>query len=311
MVSKEGVANPTQSAEFAGQSDDLRLLVESVQDYALFMLDPVGRVTTWNTGAERIKGYKAEEVVGKHFSIFYPQEMRESGHPERELEIARRDGRYEEESWRVRKDGSNFWANVIITRVLDPESGALRGFAKVTRDLTERRQTEELAARLHEQTRALADLKTQLFARVSHELRTPLALILSPTERILHDADTPDAVRRDLVVVMRNARLLLRHVNDLLDVAKLEAGQMKPDYEETDAAELARFVAGQFEVLSKDNDIAFEVDARGPLVAQVDPEKIQRVLMNLLGNAFRFTPPGGRIRMAVGEYPDRVHFEVA
>src|SRR5438046_223848 len=115
-----------------------RVLVQAVKDYAIFMLDPDGRVTSWNEGAERIKGYRGDEIIGQHCSTFYPPESRRSGAPERELATARDEGRYEEEGWRVRKDGSRFWASVVVTAVHD-HTGALRGFAKVTRDLTERK----------------------------------------------------------------------------------------------------------------------------------------------------------------------------
>ena len=145
-----------------------RLLVEAVQDYAIFMLDPQGRVSSWNFGAERIKGYKASEIIGEHFSRFYPAEDVESGKPARELEIATRDGRVEDEGWRVRKDGSNFWANVVITALKD-ESGRLVGFAKVTRDFTERVRTQQA---LEESQRKLAASEKSLRNLSLHLLRT-------------------------------------------------------------------------------------------------------------------------------------------
>ena len=122
-----------------------RLLVQGVRDYAIFMLDPTGHISTWNAGAHRIKGYTAEEIIGKHFSIFYTQEDLDDGKPARELKIATRTGVYEEEGWRVRKDGSRFWANVVIT-ALRRSDGSLAGFAKVTRDLTARRAAQAGAA---------------------------------------------------------------------------------------------------------------------------------------------------------------------
>lgn len=146
--SLDQVAAPFHAAEEA-----FRLLVESVRDYGIFMLDPTGNIVSWNQGAERIKGYKADEIIGQHFSVFYSQADRDRNHPQHELEIASREGRYEEEGWRIKKDGSRFWANIVITRLLDPQ-GQLVGFAKVTRDLTERKQAEdrlrqsELQARL-------------------------------------------------------------------------------------------------------------------------------------------------------------------
>src|ERR1700681_1978391 len=119
-----------------------QLMVEAVRDYAIFMLDPNGYVASWNTGAERIKGYSASEIIGQHFSVFYPPEAVAIGHPQRELEIAVAEGRFEEEGWRVKKDGGRFWANVVITPIYD-DGGKLRGFSKVTRDLTERRRADQ------------------------------------------------------------------------------------------------------------------------------------------------------------------------
>ena len=127
-------------------AEEFKILVDGVRDYAIFMLDGDGRVTTWNSGARRLKGYKRNEIIGKDFSIFYTEEARQAGHPKRRLETAVREGRCEDEGWRVRKDGSRFWANVVITPLRTPE-GALTGFAKVTRDLTERRRAEENAQR--------------------------------------------------------------------------------------------------------------------------------------------------------------------
>src|SRR6478672_1934229 len=133
----------------SASSDLFRLLVSSVRDYAIFALDPDGIILTWNAGAERIKGYRADEIIGKHFSIFYPHELVAEGFPAFELRTAANTGRFEDEGWRLRKDGSRFWANVVITALRDA-SGNLLGYGKVTRDLTERRQAEE-ALRMSEE----------------------------------------------------------------------------------------------------------------------------------------------------------------
>ena len=158
-----------------------RLLVEAVQDYAIFMLDPQGKVSSWNKGAERLKGYQAADIIGKHFSCFYPEEDLRRGKPQWELTVAAKDGRFEDEGWRVRKDGSRFWANVIITAVRD-ESGKLLGFGKVTRDFTERMKTEqalqkevverkEAQLRLHDSERSLRDLSIHLLRSQDEERR--------------------------------------------------------------------------------------------------------------------------------------------
>lgn len=136
--------------------DQLALMVEEVRDYAIFMLDAKGRVATWNAGAKRIKGYEPSEIIGKHFSAFYPEEDVRSGKPPWELEVAEREGRFEDEGWRIRKDGSRFWANVIITAIRD-RNGKLVGFGKVTRDFTERRQHEEELAQSEERFRLLVE----------------------------------------------------------------------------------------------------------------------------------------------------------
>src|SRR6266513_380194 len=174
----------TEQVQARQRADEMfRLLVESVRDYAIFMLDRDGRVVTWNAGAERIKGYKAEEVIGHHFSIFYPRADAESGVPDEELRLAREHRSTQQEGWRLRKDGTLFWADVVITAVFD-EAGELRGYAKVTRDTTERRQAEETRRALFEQRAARLKAeeanraKDEFISLVSHELRTPLTSIL-------------------------------------------------------------------------------------------------------------------------------------
>ncbi len=136
--------------------DSFRLLVESIVDLAIYMLDSEGRVTTWNPGAERIKGYAAPEILGKHFSLFYPPEDREAGRPERELSLAREHGRHEAEGWRVRKDGSRYWANVVLSAVRNG-SGEAVGFATVTRDMTRRKEAEERLRQSEERFRMLVE----------------------------------------------------------------------------------------------------------------------------------------------------------
>jgi PAS domain S-box-containing protein len=149
-------AAPKSSAIKIGSEESFRLVVESVTDYAIVMLDPSGRVASWNPGAERIKGYRAAEILGKHFSRFYPDDAIQRKLPEKELQAAGKDGRFEDESWRVRKDGTRFWANVIISALRD-KTGALVGYAKLTRDLTERKQAEE---RIQQQSKEIMDLST-------------------------------------------------------------------------------------------------------------------------------------------------------
>src|SRR5438105_14902452 len=190
------------TAEPKAVGDQFALLVSSVVDYAIFMLDPTGKIVTWNEGAQRIKGYSADEIIGRHFSIFYPPEDARNRKPDWELEIARREGRYMEEGWRLRKDGTRFWASVVITALRD-ESGKLRGFGKVTRDLTERRRQENArdaerereAARLRAHADRMAErarTKAHFLNLASHEPRGPLTVLGGYNSR-MQDGSLPPA----------------------------------------------------------------------------------------------------------------------
>lgn len=166
---------------------------------------------------------------------------------------------------------------------------------QVSRANRELQHAKEQVEQLYERTKQLDEIKTQFFANVSHELRTPLALILGPLERIAADPSIPSATRERLEVATRNGRLLLRHVNDLLDVAKLEAGKLGVDYADVDAADVVRVAASHFDSLARERHIAFVIDVAGPIPAQLDVPKVDRVLVNLLSNAFKFSPDGTRI----------------
>ena len=183
----------------AGTDQLFRILVQGVTDYAIFLLDTAGRVSTWNVGAERIKGYRAEEIIGSHFSRFYTEEDRAAGLPERALRIATKTGRFESEGWRVRKDGSGFWASVVVDRIVDAD-GKPVGFAKVTRDMTERRRAEETL----EQTRAaLAQAQKmeavgQLTGGVAHDFNNLLTVITNSLD-LLESRLRPDAQTKRII----------------------------------------------------------------------------------------------------------------
>jgi PAS domain S-box-containing protein len=206
-----------------------RLLVEGVKDYAIFMLDPEGRVVSWNEGAHRIKGYGQQEILGRHFSVFYPEEDRKRDKPERALEIAQEKGTYEEEGWRVRKDGSRFWASVLITALWD-EAGGLRGFAKVTRDVTERKQAEEEIQRLNATLEELKDLVGKLVLgqeeeqrRVAYEVHEGLAQVATAAhmrlETFSSHRDSPDTERSQ--ADLEQALKLIRQT--ILDARRITA----------------------------------------------------------------------------------------
>jgi PAS domain S-box-containing protein len=212
------MADPPDSPEEQRHSDEsFRLLVESVRDYAIFLLDPTGRIITWNEGAQRIKGWTAQEIVGRHFSIFYTQDAIDSDHPAHELEIATREGRYEEEGWRKRKDGTLIWANVVITALRD-ESGELVGFAKVTRDMTERRRTEE---ELREARAQLA--RRQLSQSQALEINDNILQGLVLAQYALERGDT-ETQERALASTLAEAR---RIISDLLAQAQVRSGELR------------------------------------------------------------------------------------
>jgi PAS domain S-box-containing protein len=221
-------------------NDVFRLLVESVKDYAIFLLDPQGRVATWNQGAENIKGYKAEEIIGRHFSCFYPREAQESRWPQRELEIAGREGRFADEGLRVRKDGSTFWASVVIT-ALKKENGELRGFSKVTRDLTERRMLEERTRLLNKELRGrVTDL---LESQRQVELRT-LELQKLSGELLRVQDEERRRMARDLHDDLGQELVTLKLELDVQDEAGPHKGQL------SHARELAGSVLGKVRNLS-------------------------------------------------------------
>ena len=275
-----------------------RLLVSGVKDYAIFMLNPEGNVLTWNEGAERIKGYKADEIIGKHFSIFYTKEAQKRGHPDHELELARANGRYEEEGWRLRKDGSLIWANVVITAIFDGER--LVGFAKVTRDLTQRLladQEREMNAKMLddknvELTKAL-EVKSRFLSTISHEVRTPMSAIIGMTEMLT--TENLGAENNSIVQSVFDAsKRLLQLLNNLLESARMEAGELiveNRNFPVRSALGDVRQLINR-EAKAKDLRVTGYCDARVPEMVIGDEIKVRQVLLNLAHNAVKFTEQG-------------------
>lgn len=274
-----------------------RLMVQSVRDYAIFMLDETGHVTTWNAGAERIKCYTAEEIIGKHFSIFYPQEDLDSGKPARELEIATRTGVYEEEGWRLRKDGTRFWASVVITAIRKPD-GSLAGFAKLTRDLTERRAAQERAieaARKAAVSEEANRAKSQFLAAMSHELRTPLNAIGGYTELLAMGVRGPvnAAQKEDLQRIKRSQEHLLGIINDILNFSRIEAGQITYEYSKVRLCDVIEAVGHMIEPQAAAKRLELNVlECPIDVTAWADKSKVEQILINLLSNAIKFTEHG-------------------
>jgi PAS domain S-box-containing protein len=268
-----------------------RLLVDRVRDYAIFMLDPNGVVQSWNAGAQAIKGYRADEVIGRHFSAFYTPQDLQAGKPEAELVAARRDGRVEDEGWRVRKDGSLFWANVVITAVHDAE-GKLIGFAKVTRDMSERRRLQEL----EQSSRRM----NEFLAMLAHELRNPLAPIRNAvTIMQLENLQSP-VLRNCRDVIDRQLTHVTRLVDDLLDVGRLTTGKIKLRKELLRLSEVvARSVETARPVISARHHVLEVEQPVEPVYLHADSTRLSQVLQNLLVNAAKYTPDGGKVRLKV------------
>ncbi|GEJ55730.1 PAS domain-containing sensor histidine kinase [Anaeromyxobacter diazotrophicus] len=288
-------AEPRGDRDGAAQRQRLRegalqLFVESVRDYALFMLDPGGRIATWNAGAERMKGWRAEEIVGQHFSAFYPAEEIARGKPEHELEVAAREGRFEDEGWRLRKDGSRFWANVVITAVRTRE-GELIGFGKVTRDLTQRKRAEEDRLAMVAQEEGLR-AREELLVVAAHELRTPIAALQLHADLVRRTAEregvTNDRLVDRLARLQHSATRLSRLVDAVLRVATLEPGRIELARQRLDLRALVERVVEEHRAEIATAGCAVRLEPGPPAVVSGDRHLLQVLLENLLANALKY-----------------------
>ena len=316
--------------------ENFLVIVQGVRDYAIFMLDPTGVIITWNEGARRIKGYTPDEILGKHFSVFYPEEAVRSKWPETELENAAKTGRFEDEGWRIRKDRTRFWANVVITTLYNPD-GTVRGFLKITRDLTERMRSEEglrharteLEMRVNERTTELGEanraLKTEIaerhhleqelrkrvavmaeddrrknefLATLAHELRNPLAPIQYSYE-LMNLAGNNENLRAEAQAILhRQVQHMVRLIDDLLDLSRITRNKLEL---RRDRVELATVIEDAVETVrpaleARGHDFRVRL-APGPILVDADRTRLAQVFSNLLSNAAKFTERGGRIRI--------------
>jgi PAS domain S-box-containing protein len=277
-----------------GDPEQFRLLLACVQDYAIFMLDPAGYVTTWNLGAQRIKGYEASEIIGRHFSIFYPPEQIAANKPAWELVVAEREGRFEDEDWRLRRDGTRFWANVVITAVRDAE-GRLRGFGKVTRDLTARKAAEETAQRLAAEraAREVAEkantYQRDLLAIVGHDLRNCLSVILTAAEmNRLHASE--EKVRRRAAQVVRTTKRMREIIHGIIDYTYAQRDGIPIAVRDgADVHAACDRVLAEFRVLHPQR--AFLYEAEGSPLGCWDEGRLEQVVQNLVGNALKYGSP--------------------
>jgi osomolarity two-component system sensor histidine kinase TcsA len=273
----------------SGLSTDeaFRILVQTVKDYAIFLLDTKGNVATWNTGAQLLKGYRKEDIIGKHFSVFYGEDDLKDQKPAKELEICLQEGRVEDEGWRYRQDGSRFWANVIITAIY--KDGLHVGFGKVTRDLTERKAAESRLIAVYEESEKL---KSDFLANMSHEIRTPMHGMLSACGLLLDSPLTES--QKDLAnIIGESGHVLLQLINDILDYSKLASGNFSINSDVVGVASIINSVVRSAQTTLRPT-VHFELDLRPelPKSAQGDPLRYRQIVQNIVGNAAKFTDRG-------------------
>lgn len=279
-----------QQEEALRQSEErFRLLVDGVSDYAIFMLNTQGTIISWNAGAEKNTGYTAAEIIGHHFSIFYPPDVIASGWPEDELRFALRDGRFEDEGWRLRKDGTRFWSSVVITALYNGQ-GQHRGYAKITRDLTERKRISAL----EDESRRI----TAFLAMLGHELRNPLAPIANAMTILQLPNTQPDSVRLASEIIDRQVKQMTRLVDDLLDVGRISSGKVHLEFEAVDLRGMLMEALEAVEpmIKAKHHVLHLEIDD-SELWVRGDRARLIQIVSNLLNNAAKFTQAGGRVEL--------------
>jgi PAS domain S-box-containing protein len=304
LIGTDNSARKQAEEKLRWTESSFRLMVESVSDYAIVMLDPDGLVASWNTGAQRIKGYSSEEILGQHFAIFYPEDEVASGKPQRDLEAVTASGRHEDEGWRIRKDGSLFWANIVFTAIRDP-AGNLRGFAKLTRDLTERKKVEAILtnAKAVAETANLA--KSDFLSSMSHELRSPLNAILGFAQLMESDSPPPTPAQSESIIQILNAGwYLLELINEVLDLATIESGKLSMSLEPVLLNELLLECHAMVEPLAQRRNLRMLFPrSDAPYCINADRTRIKQVLINLLSNAIKYNTPGGSVAVECSANP--------
>lgn len=287
-----------------------RLVVEQVRDYGIFALNIDGTVASWNRGAERIKGWTSTEILGQHFSRFYPPETRDDV-PHKMLAQARQAGTAEDEGWRIRKDGSRFWANVVITALRDGE-GNLRGFAKVTRDISERRRSEDALRLAREEAIAANLAKSAFLSRTSHELRTPMSAILGFGQLLeLDEEQFAERHRSAIGQIMKAGRHLLALINDLLDISSIEAGGAELSLEPIAMGPLLEEVYGLAAPIVAAAGLRFDLAPCDQLAtALADRRRVIQIILNLVANAAKYHRTGTRVRLSCRTIAGAVRVEV-
>jgi PAS domain S-box-containing protein len=278
-----------------GEAYFLRVL-GGVRDYAIIMLSPDGRILTWNAGAQAMKGYRAQDIIGQPLSRFYTDADLQARKPSKLLEIAARDGRVSDEGWRVRQDGSRFWAYVVITAFYD-EKGVVQGYAKITRDMTEHHETLQRLETANERLRELDEAKSFTISVASHELRSPLTSIKGYVENLVEGVagPLPDQVLSYLARIDHNVDRVIRMTNMLLDLSRIESGQMALQLGTVCTKEVIGNVLRDLQPLAEKKAITVQAQELVDVPVRADRHKLEQVLLNLVHNALKFTPERGHL----------------
>ena len=325
-VTRDLTQRRAHEEELRQSEERFRLLIEGLADYAIFMLDPNGQVATWNSGAERIKGYTATDIIGQHFSVFYPDEVKESRWPEHELQVAAEKGSFTDIGWRVRKDGTTFWANVTITALRD-DTGKLLGYAKLTRDMTEAKRIEAIES-INQQREEMLDaersarmsaqratrLKDEFLATLSHELRTPLSAILGWTQVLLRGAAPkgPEEQKRAIEVIDRNARAQVQLIDDLLDLSRIMTGKLRLDLHQVAFSSIVEAAVDSARPAAEAKGIRLRaILGAGQDIVSADSSRLQQVVWNLLTNAIKFTPKAGQVQVLLQRVNSHLELSVS
>ena len=299
------------NTELHETAEQFHILVDSVEEYAIYLLDPNGNVITWNTGAEKIKGYSTEEIIGKNFASFYTADDVAAGKPQRNLREASRRGYIRDQGLRVRKDGSTFEAEVIITTLRD-QAGHIRGFSKVTRDITDQIRSREFEAEKIAAQKA-SKAKDDFLAALSHELRTPLTPALAAATYLQDNAErlAPEFAE-DIEIIKRNVQLQARLIDDLLDLTRIASGKLHLELQDCDAHRIIKdaLETAHSAISAKQLNIVTDLKATEFHIL-ADCIRLQQVFWNLINNAVKFTSPGGLITIRTfHDNAQRFHFEI-
>lgn len=307
-----------QTAALHERTAEWRALLEGVRDYAIFTIDPGGRIASWHAGAQRMNGYAAEEAIGMRFAALFTPDERARGVPEQEMAVAARTGEYKGEGRRLRKDGSQIDVAVVLTALRGPRHELL-GYLKLMQDITERKRFEAAREAMLREARAaraaaerISHSKNEFLATISHELRTPLSAILGWAHVLERGTFDPETLRHGLAAISRNARTQVQLIEDLLDMNRIESGQLRLDRQRIELGGVIAAAIDSALPVATAKGIGLRT-VFGPATGVVmgDAARLQQVVGNLLNNAIKFTPAGGQVSVSLSQGEGQARIDVA